>query len=84
MKTTGVFAVFRASAHTITPDELRPRLSIANRLARLALIGLALTAVAGTFAYLGGWLNANRVTPARFVDTLRAAGCRGSTTPSLI
>src|SRR5271155_1881264 len=46
----------------------RPRLGKASTLARLALIGVALAAVAGTFAYLGGWLSPNDLTPARFVD----------------
>jgi catalase len=43
-------------------------LSKASTLARLALIGVALAAVAGTFAYLGGWFTANELTPARFID----------------
>src|SRR5438093_12423035 len=47
--------------------ERRP-LSIASTVARLALIGVALAAVAGTFAYLGGWLTPNDLTPARFID----------------
>src|SRR5260370_1098460 len=46
----------------------RPRLGKAGTLARLALIGVALAAVAGTFAYLGGWLTSNALTPARFAD----------------
>ena len=37
-------------------------------MARLTLIGVALAAVAGTFAYLGGWLTPNELTPARFTD----------------
>ena len=37
-------------------------------MARLTLIGVALAAVAGTFAYLGGWLTPNALTPARFTD----------------
>src|SRR6516164_389235 len=37
-------------------------------LARLTLIGVVLAAVAGTFAYLGGWFTPNELTPARFVD----------------
>ena len=45
-----------------------PRLSKTSTLARLALIGLALAVVAGTFAYLGGWFTPNDLTPARFVD----------------
>ena len=46
----------------------RPPLSKAGTLARFALIGVALAAVAGTFAYLGGWLTPGELTPARFVD----------------
>jgi catalase len=46
----------------------RPRLGMAGTLARFALIGVALAAVAGTFAYLGGWFSPNQLTPARFVD----------------
>jgi catalase len=46
----------------------RPRLGRASTLARLALIGAALAAVAGTFAYFGGWLTPNELTPARFTD----------------
>jgi catalase len=43
-------------------------LSNASRLARLALIGVALAAVAATFAYFGGWFTPNALTPARFTD----------------
>jgi catalase len=45
-----------------------PRLSTVGKLARFTLIGIALAAVVGTFAYLGGWLTTNRLTPARFID----------------
>src|SRR5258708_23882232 len=45
-----------------------PRLSKAGTLARFSLIGVALAAVAGTFAYLGGWLTPSELTPARFAD----------------
>src|SRR5713101_2004891 len=45
-----------------------PRLGMAGTLARFALIGVALAAVAGTFAYLGGWFTPHELTPARFVD----------------
>jgi catalase len=38
----------------------------ASTLARLALIGVALAAIAATFAYLGGWFSPNELTPARF------------------
>ena len=44
------------------------RLSTANTLARLALIGVALAAVIAAFAYLGGWFTPNDLTPARFTD----------------
>ena len=40
----------------------------ASTLARFALIGVALAAVASTFAYLGGWFSSNELTPARFTD----------------
>jgi catalase len=50
------------------PEAARPRLGTAGTLFRFALIGVALAAVAGTFAYLGGWLNPNKLTAARFVD----------------
>jgi catalase len=45
-----------------------PRLGTGGTLARLVLIGVALAAVAGVFAYLGGWFAPNRLTPARFAD----------------
>src|SRR5262249_48419894 len=40
----------------------------ASTLARLALIGVALAAVVGTFAYLGGWFTPGALTPGRFID----------------
>src|SRR6267142_3238013 len=46
----------------------RPSLGKAGTLARFALIGVALVAVAGTFAYLGGWFTPNQLTPTRFAD----------------
>jgi catalase len=46
----------------------RPRLGAASVLARFALIGATLAAVAATFAYLGGWFTPKDLTPARFVD----------------
>src|SRR5262249_880459 len=46
----------------------RPVLGKAGTLARFALIGVALAAVIGTFAYFGGWFSPNDLTPARFVD----------------
>ena len=57
------------SAHLDAPAESeRRRLGDASTLARLALIGLALAAVAGAFAYFGGWLTPNALTPARLTD----------------
>jgi len=56
------------SIHQEAPPDARPRLSTAGTVARLTLIGVALAAVAGTFAYLGGWLTPNALTPARFTD----------------
>jgi catalase len=44
------------------------RLGKATTLARLALIGVALAVVAGTFAYLGGWFTPHELTPGRFTD----------------
>jgi catalase len=49
-------------------EATQQRLGTVSTLARLALIGVALAAVAGTFAYLGGWLTPNALTPARFTD----------------
>jgi catalase len=54
--------------HQEAPPDARPRLSTAGTVARLTLIGVALAAVAGTFAYLGGWLTPDALTPARFAD----------------
>jgi catalase len=51
-----------------TPAEAAPPLGKASMLARLALIGGLLAAVAGTFTFLGGWFTPNELTPARFVD----------------
>jgi catalase len=43
-------------------------LSAAGVLSRLAVIGVVILAVIGCFAYVGGWLSPNRLTPARFTD----------------
>lgn len=51
-----------------TTEAAPPRLGRAGTLARFALIGVALAAVAGAFAYLGGWLTPRKLTPARFTD----------------
>ena len=60
----------------------RPRLGKASTLARLALIGVALAAVVGTFAYFGGWFTPNDLTPARFVDGFRAGQWRSLGLPA--
>src|SRR6201987_3148792 len=54
--------------HQEAPPDAPPRLSTAATVARLTLIGVALLAVAGAFAYLGGWLTPNALTPVRFND----------------
>src|SRR6266446_9333608 len=56
------------SIHREAPPDARPPLSTAGTVARLTLIGIALAGVAGTFAYLGGWLTPNALTPARFTN----------------
>ena len=54
---------------SVAPAEAaRQRLGKAGTLARFALIGVALAAVIGTFAYFGGWFTPNDLTPARFTD----------------
>jgi catalase len=50
------------------PPDVRPPLGMVGAVARLSLIGVAVAAVVGTFAYLGGWLTPNELTPARFTD----------------
>ena len=41
---------------------------LTSKLARFALIVVALAAITATFAYLGGWFSPNELTPARFTD----------------
>src|SRR5713226_7057698 len=68
MKILGPNAVITANDPTAPAEAERPRLDRARTLARLALIGVALAAVAGTFAYFGGWFTPNDLTPARLTD----------------
>jgi catalase len=49
-------------------EDRRPPRGRAALMARFTLIGLILASVLGTFAYLGGWLSPNTLTPARFTD----------------
>src|SRR2546425_4396267 len=49
----------------------RQRLGNASTAVRFAVIGVALLAVAGAFAYLGGWLTPNDLTPARLTDAFQ-------------
>jgi len=60
------------SSHLEAPVEsgLQP-LNTAGTVVRLALIGIVLAAVAGGFAYLGGWLTPKDLTPARFIDAFQ-------------
>jgi catalase len=46
-----------------------PSLSRSGVLVRLAAIGVVILGVAGSFAYAGGWLSPDLLTPARLVDT---------------
>jgi catalase len=48
-------------------------LDVGDKLVRLALIGLVLAALAGAFAYLGGWFSSNALTPARLTDAFEQA-----------
>ncbi|MCW2561896.1 MAG: catalase [Mycobacterium sp.] len=51
------------------PEEAeRQRLRRASTPARFAPIGVALAAVVGTFAYIGGWLTPKELSPARLTD----------------
>src|SRR6476661_7190248 len=56
------------SIHKEAPPDARPALGTVGAVTRLTLIGVAVAAVVGTFAYLGGWLTPNELTPARFTD----------------
>jgi catalase len=69
METTRSSAGVAASEVRIAPEARPASLTIKSTVARFALIGFALAGVAGTFAYVGGWLTPKRLTPARFVDT---------------
>ena len=68
MNTTGPITAITANDANALPEAAQPNLSRTSMLARFALIGAALAAVAGTFAYLGGWFTPNDLTPARFTD----------------
>ena len=68
MKTLGPIAGTTGSDPAALPEIEPPRLGKASTLARLALIGVALAALVGTFTWLGGWFTPNELTPARFVD----------------
>jgi catalase len=50
-----------------------PPLSVGVKRGRLAVIGLVLAGIAGTFAYLGGWFSPRELTPARFADAFEHA-----------
>jgi catalase len=49
-------------------EAVQPRLGTVSTLTNFALIGVALAAVVGTFAFLGGWFTPHDLTPARFTD----------------
>src|ERR1700741_3129759 len=54
-------------------EPARPPLGPAGTLVRLALVGLILAAVLGTYAFLGGWLTPGALTPARITDAFEHA-----------
>jgi catalase len=68
MKTTGSSAIITANDPKVPAEAARPRLGKVNALTRLAVIGVTLAAVVGTFAHLGGWFTPNGLTPARLTD----------------
>jgi catalase len=49
-------------------EAVQPRLGTVSTLTNFALIGVALAAVVGTFAFLGGWFTPRDLTPARFTN----------------
>ncbi len=51
-----------------------PPLGPIGVLARLAVIGVIVLVVAGSFAYAGGWLTTGRLTPAWLIDTFEQVG----------
>lgn len=53
---------------TVNKSSVAECLPSASTLARFALIGVALAAVVGAFAYFGGWFTPNELTPARLTD----------------
>ena len=55
------------SDHPETTAETE-RLTMIGLLSRFVLIGVALAAVPGTFAYFGGWFSPDAPTPAQFID----------------
>src|SRR5260221_2270460 len=68
MKRLGPRAALAANDLDAPAEVEQPRLGTASTFVRLALIGVGIAAVAGTFAYLGGWFTPNELTPARFAD----------------
>lgn len=55
--------------------EKRPvPLTVRNKLARLADVGVLILGVVGAFLYLGGWFRPQKLTPARFVDEFERVG----------
>jgi catalase len=68
MSKFGTIAAVTGNEPEAPAEAERPRLGRASALARFAVIGVALAAVVGTFACLGGWFTPNALTPARFVD----------------
>jgi len=59
-------------ANTLTERQVA-KPNAGNTVARLGGVGILVLAVLGSFAYLGGWLSPNKLTPARFTDGLETA-----------
>src|ERR1700754_4505294 len=68
MKTIAPSDVITANNRNAPLEAVPPRPGAPSMLTTLALIAIALAAIIGIFAYLGGWLTPNALTPARFTD----------------
>jgi catalase len=51
----------------------RPQPGVGSTAVRLVVIAVVVAVIVGAFAYLGGWLTPNELTPARFVDAFEQA-----------
>ncbi|HSC83709.1 MAG TPA: catalase, partial [Pseudomonas sp.] len=49
-----------------------PSMPWSRQAGRLSLIALSVAVLAGGFAYTAGWIDPQRLTPQRFIDTIEA------------